>query len=87
MTVYDVNTRTLIQNKEQIADRSSRIDLLKNAPGSIDLYAGATAPAGFEKNRVPSVLGQASFSYFRLYAPTEAHFDRTWVLPDFEKVT
>ena len=78
MTIYDVNTRTLIQ--------SSRIDLLKNADGSIDLHAGPTAPAGFEKNRGPSVLGQAWFCYFRLYAPTEVPFDRTWVLPDFEKV-
>jgi len=26
------------------------------------------------------------FSCFRLYAPTQAYFDRTWILPDFEKV-
>jgi hypothetical protein len=25
-------------------------------------------------------------SAFRLYAPTEAHFNRTWVLPGFERV-
>jgi hypothetical protein len=28
MAIYDVNTTHPIQNKEQIADRSSRIDLL-----------------------------------------------------------
>jgi hypothetical protein len=87
MTVYDVGTRCLIDNKEQLADRSSRQpDLAKNADGSVDLYVGPQAPDGFGKNWVPSVPGKAWFSYFRLYAPTEAHFDRTWVLPDFEKV-
>jgi hypothetical protein len=86
MTIYDVDTRSLIQNKEQVADRSSRQDLVKNADGSIDLYVGPTAPKGFEKNWVQSLPDQAWFSYFRLYGPTEAHFNRTWVLPDFEKV-
>jgi hypothetical protein len=38
ITLYDLNTRCLIQNKEQLADRSSRqADLLKNADGSVDL--------------------------------------------------
>ena len=87
LTVYDVATRCLIDNKEEIADRSSRQpDLVKNADGSVDLYIGPKAPAGFEKNWIPSVPGKAWFPYFRLYAPTEAHFDRTWILPDFEKV-
>ena len=33
LTIYDVSTRTLIANKEQIADRSSRMDLVKNSDG------------------------------------------------------
>ena len=52
----------------------------------MDLYVGPKAPAGFEKNWIPSVPGKAWFPYFRLYAPTEAHFNRTWVLPDFERL-
>jgi len=87
LTVCDVATRSLIQNDQQRADRSSRqADLVKNADGSVDLYVGPNAPAGFEKNWIPSVSGKAWFPYFRLYAPTEAHFNRAWVLPDFEKV-
>jgi hypothetical protein len=86
LTAYDVNTRSLLQNKDQSSDRSSRMDLVKNSDGSIDVYVGPTRPKGFEKNWVPSVPGQAWFVYFRLYGPTEAHFNRTWVLPDFEKV-
>ncbi len=88
LTIYDVDTRSLINNPQQLADRSSRqSDLLKNADGSVDLYVGPAAPKGFEKNWIPSVPGRAWFAYFRLYAPTEAHFNRTWILPDFEKVT
>ncbi|BEE17338.1 hypothetical protein VAWG006_15910 [Aeromonas enteropelogenes] len=26
------------------------------------------------------------FSYFWLYGPEQAHFDRSWVIGDFEKV-
>jgi hypothetical protein len=87
LTAYDVRTRSLLQNKEQISDRSSRQDLVKNPDGSVDVYVGPTPPKGFEKNWVPSVPSQAWFAYFRLYGPTEAHFDRAWVLPDLEKVS
>jgi len=86
LTVYDVDTRSLVDNQQKIADRSSRQpDLVKNADGSVDIYVAPTAPKGFEKNWIPCVPGRAWFAYFRLYAPTEAHFDRTWILPDFEK--
>jgi len=87
VTLYDVDTRALIQNKEQIADRSSRMpDLVKNPDGSVDLYFGPTAPKGFEKNWIPTVPGRAWFTWFRLYAPLEAYFDKSWPLPDIEKV-
>ena len=88
ITLYDVDTRALIQNKEQIADRSSRMaDLVKNADGSVDLYFGPKAPKGFENNWIPTVPGRAWFCWFRLYAPLEAYFDKSWLLPDFEKVS
>src|SRR5271154_3069941 len=86
ITLYDVSTRALIQNNTEITDRSSRQDLTKNVDGSVDLYFGPKAPKGFEKNWIPTVVGKAWFPYFRLYGPTEAHFNRTWKLPDIEKV-
>ena len=43
ITLYDAETRRLIQNAQQIADRSSRNDLVKNADGSIDLHFGRRA--------------------------------------------
>jgi hypothetical protein len=86
ITLYDVSTRTLIDNKSETTDRSSRQDLTKNADGSVDLYFGPVAPKGFEKNWIPTLAGKAWFPYFRLYGPTEAFFDRSWKLPDIVKV-
>ncbi len=86
VTLYDVDTRGLIQNKEQIADRNPhQPGLVKNADGSVDLYFAPVAPKGFEKNWIPTVPGKAWFAWFRLYAPLEPYFERTWFLPDIEK--
>jgi hypothetical protein len=84
VTVYDVDTRALILNEQRIADRSSRMGLRKNDDGSVDIYCGPTAPAGFEQNWIPTVPGKNWFAYFRFYRPTEPYFDRSWPLPDFE---
>jgi len=86
VTLYDVDTRALILNDAKIADRSSRMDLRKNADGSVDIYCGPKAPAEFEQNWIPTVPGRNWFAYFRFYQPTEAYFDRSWPLPDFEKL-
>jgi hypothetical protein len=86
VTVYDVGTRALILNEQKIVDRSSRMNLRKNADGSVDIYCGPNAPAGFETNWIPTVPGKNWFAYFRFYQPTEAYFDRSWPLADFEQV-
>jgi hypothetical protein len=85
VTIYDVSTRCLINNKQKIADSSSRYDLIKNKDGSINIYIGPTPPKGMQANWIPTVPGRAWFTYFRFYSPTEAYFDRSWVLPDIEK--
>jgi hypothetical protein len=86
VTVYDLDTRALILNEQKIADRSSRMDLRRNEDGSVDIYCGPKAPAGFEKNWIPTVAGRNWFAYFRFYQPTEAYFNRSWPLTDFEQV-
>jgi hypothetical protein len=86
VTLYDVDTRALILNDQKIADRSSRMDLRKNDDGSIDIHCGPRAPAGFEQNWIPTVPGRNWFVYFRFYQPTEGYFDRSWPLPDFERL-
>ena len=86
VTLYDLDTRSLILNQQKIADRSSRMDLKNNGDGSVDIYCGPKAPEGFEQNWIPTVPGKGWFSYFRLYEPTETYFNASWKLPDFERI-
>jgi hypothetical protein len=39
-----------------------------------------------ENNFVKTISGEGFFAYLRLYAPTKPYFDRSWSLPDIEKV-
>lgn len=86
ITLYDIDTRCFVNNQQRKADLSSRMDLKKNADGSVDLYFGPKTVKGYEQNWVQTVPGRHWFSYFRLYAPTAAYFDRSWKLDDIEKV-
>ena len=85
LTVYDVATRAPIVNKQVVADKSSRMDLQKNKDGSVTLYIGPDEPKTGTTNWIPTVPGKAWFPYFRFYSPTEAYFDRSWILPDIKK--
>jgi hypothetical protein len=61
-------------------------DLKYNKDGSTDLYIGAKAPTGFESNYMKTVGDDGWFVYFRLYAPLQPFFDKTFSLPDFERI-
>jgi hypothetical protein len=78
MTLYDTEPRSFIDTKHDIAGLDFRKDLVTNADGSVDLYIGPEAPKGKEKNWIPTAPGRGWFGLFRLYAPTEAYFDRSW---------
>ncbi len=86
VTVYDAGTRTFIDTPNDIVDRSSRMDLIHNIDGSVDIYMGPAAPKGMENNWIQTVPGKAWFAYLRLYGPLPPYFDRTWKLPDIEPV-
>ncbi|RDJ14373.1 hypothetical protein B5K06_05605 [Rhizobium grahamii] len=86
VSVYDIDTRTLLRNEIQKAEISSNSqELQTNADGSVDIYFAPQAPGGKEGNWVQTTPGKFWFPYFRLYAPTQAYFDRGWPLPDIEK--
>jgi len=87
LTVYDLDTRTIIQNKQGVSELSSRTEgLVKNKDGSIDIYFSPAAPVGHETNWVQTIPNEYWFTYFRLYAPTEAYFDRSWPMYDIEEI-
>ncbi|MNR46142.1 hypothetical protein D3C85_1650720 [compost metagenome] len=86
VTAYDVKNRSFVINPQQSADRSSRMDLKKNADGTTDIYFGPEKPKGAETNWIETVPGRQWFAYFRLYGPTEAYFNKSWQLDDIEQV-
>jgi len=86
VTVYDNESRCFV-NTGMSPDRSSRDAIVTNADGSVDLVFGPELPAGVpQSNWIKTLPGKGWFSYFRLYGPTEAYFDRSWVLSDFQPI-
>ncbi|WP_158281360.1 DUF1214 domain-containing protein [Sediminitomix flava] len=86
ITLYEVNTRTIINNTSEKADISSRHNFITNKDGSIDLYFGPKCPKGMENNWIQTEKGRAWFPYFRFYSPEKSVVEREWILPDIEKV-
>jgi len=85
-TAYDRATHGLIRDMPR-ASRSSQIpELQKNADDSVDVFFGPKPPTGKESNWVPTNAKRGFEVLFRLYGPEKTFFDKTWVLPDIEKV-
>jgi hypothetical protein len=87
LTVYDKETAALFRESTRLTVGSLDKDLRKNADGSVDLYIGPKAPAGEEANWLYTPAGKGWWPWFRLYGPEQVFFDKTWKLPDIERVT
>lgn len=90
--VYDANTKAFAcvgpcEEATNAVGLSSfdKPGMKQNDDGSVDIYFGPSAPAGFEKNWV-TTAGKDFFLIFRLYGPEKQFFDRSWKLPEVEKV-
>jgi hypothetical protein len=90
LTLYSENTRRPYDNGgteiRSVNLGSTTQGLKYDADGTIDLYIGAKVPAGFETNHMKTVGDDGWFVYFRMYAPLQTFFDKTFSLPDFEMV-
>lgn len=89
LVVYDAETRSMIKNDLQPLPAIRSLDsdkLTQNDDGSYDVYVGPEAPEGFENNWIKSNEGDGWFVLFRFYSPTEAYYDKSWQLPDFQKI-
>ena len=84
---YSKKTKAFIYNDiDRVGLSSYDKEALKtNDDGSVDIYFGETAPKGFESNRIPTA-GEDFFLLFRLYGPEEPFFDKSFKLPDVERV-
>ena len=85
-TAYDRTTHALIRGLSRSSRSSQSPGLLKNADGSVEIYFAPKAPAGKETNWVPTSASGIFEVLFRFYGPEKPLFDKTWVLPDIEKV-
>lgn len=85
-TVYDRTTHALIREQPWSTRASTTPGLEVNRDGSVDLFFGPRAPAGKEANWVPTVEGSGWEIMVRFYGPRPPLFDKTWRLPDLEKL-
>jgi hypothetical protein len=86
-TLYDNQTRGMLQTDQQFPGVSSvDKELQQSADGSYDVYFSPEAPAGKESNWIQTVPGKGWDMLFRLYAPLDPWFDRTWRPGDSEVV-
>jgi hypothetical protein len=82
----DRQTHALIKNMQRASRGSNAAELQRNSDGSIDVYFGPNAPAGRPSNWVPTDPQRGFELMFRVYGPKKEFFEKTWVLPDVEKV-
>jgi len=87
LTLYDRATMGFIYtgSMRTTLDSYSADKMKKNADGSVTLYVGPTAPDGLEANWIPTG-GKRPLPAFRFYGPDEPLYDKTFRMPDFERV-
>lgn len=84
VVVYDALSRSELQNGQPLPSVSSYTKPIINTDGTIDIVFGPSELAG-GGNWIRTVPGKGWFPIFRWYSPTEAYFDKTWMLNDIEK--
>lgn len=86
VTLYDFATHALIRDTSWSSRSSQTPGLETKADGSVDIFFGPKAPEGQESNWIPTDPTGRFEALFRFYGPDKPLFDKTWVLPDIEKV-
>jgi hypothetical protein len=85
VVLYDTQTRSMLQTDQQFPSLSSQTSPKANADGSVDVYFSPKRPDG-AANWVQTLPGKSWFTIFRLYGPLQPWFDKSWKLPDIERV-
>jgi len=85
VTVYDPITASGLDNGQPFPSLNQMDKPAANTDGSTDIYFGPDSP-GDGRSWVRTVPGQGFFVILRIYGPTQAFFDKTWVPGDLEKL-
>jgi len=83
--VYSMATKGFVEDVDRVGLSTPNLPGMQaNADGSVDIYFAPTAPHGLENNWIET--GEDFFLIFRLYGPDRALFEKTWTLPDVERL-
>jgi hypothetical protein len=85
-TAYDRATHALIRDTPRSSRGSNSPGLQKNTDGSVDIWFAPNAPAGKQSNWVPTKADGGFEVLFRFYGPEKPLFEKSWKLPDIEKL-
>ena len=88
VTIYDTQTRSMLQTDQQFAGINSLgKGLKKNADGSYDVIFAPTLPKGVdERNWIQTIPDKSWFILFRAYGPLEPWLNKTWRPSELELV-
>jgi hypothetical protein len=86
ITIYSLETSSFFLHAPVVTLGSLDKDLKKNTDGSVDLYFSPKPAPGQESNWIYTQAGKKWFPWFRVYGPEKAIFDKSFRLPDIEKV-
>lgn len=86
VTVYRSETMALFLNLDRPTLDSLDTNMHKNTDGSVDLYMGPKAPAG-QRDELDLYSGRKKLvSLVSILGPEKPLFDKSWKLPDIEKI-
>jgi len=87
IVAYDLDSKSYIFNDLNRGGLSSydKPNMKVNSDGSVDIYLASKAPPGLEGNWIPT-SGRDFFLFFRFYGPQKAVFDRSYKLPDVDRI-
>jgi hypothetical protein len=85
VTVYDLETAAFIRESPK-TEINSYQDPQMNDDGSVDVFFGPKWPVGRESNWIYTAPGKPWLACFRFYGPQQPIHNKSWVLPDIEKL-
>jgi hypothetical protein len=85
-TVYDRATHAPLRNARWPSRSSQTPGLQTTADGSVDIHFSPEPPIGQESNWIPTSANKGFEVMFRFYGPEKVLFEKTWKLPDIERV-
>ena len=86
LSLYSLTTSSFFLNATRLTLGSLDKELRKNADGTVDISFGPKAPEGQESSWLYTQPGEKWFPWFRVYGPEKAILDKSWRLPDIERV-